>query len=539
MVPPLFFTLKRKTLSQRSHLCKRPNMRLLLAKDALLARLNIVRKRMHWYTIAILIWLTFYEIVQLVWCGGINTVLSLIWAVQSKPLDLHVVSPLSHVIWYTLWALAIVGIIVHYSRGETVSRLRWGPLFGIAGAAVLFVGTVVADYFYAPTWDQGTLDTLLTYFWGPVLVGIPSYVEYVIEGPPAKTERVTRTALSQRLSSALTWYIKELDSTIDQMRKSIRRDLTLVTVALPIVFVAPSFILMPFISKDLYNLLSAILYVFSAVFFLILALSLSSTLRKPRETILALNHTNHFVEVATAEKNGLIKEARLRLVIFLLIFAFPVIYWPVSLVGKFPDPKNPILVPLTVVFIVLMVSVLACFLLGFWALTQSSVAAKALDAPVLKGLLESSIGIFPVKVRADEAHSVLTNFNLTAKGTTSFVRGVRVFDQDRQPYYEVSLEAAGATIDGDKRRDVPTTCENTWNISFPNRGTQALHLLLNVVRARNDGHGADRDTLFAYVHNVLVEGRLTGSSDNAISIIGVVATLTGVLTSALPFVTPH
>jgi hypothetical protein len=532
---------------------KRRNMRLPSAKDAFLARLNIVRKRMHWYTIAILIWLTFYLICHLFLWGGINNPARFLMAVQLKPLDLNVGLYLSYTVSYTLWALAIIGIVVHYSRGETPSHQRWGPLFGVAGAVVFLIGIVVTDYFYVPPlsdvsqfllynmspFQMRTLDALGAFFYGPVLVGIPSYVEYLIEGPPAETERVTRAALSQRLSSALTWYIKDLDDTIDQMRKRVRRALTLVTIVLPIAFVAPTYILHPYIRDwNLYHLLLATLYVFSAVLFLILAVWLSSMLRKPRETILALNHSDHFAAVAAAERNGLITEARLRLAIFLFIFAHPVLYWPVFLIGS-PFQQYPILVLLTASLTVLLLSAFACFLLGFKALTRSSVAAKALDTPAFKGLLEPSIGIFPTKVRAGEAHSVLINFNLAAKGTTSFGTSTRIFDSDQEPYYEASIQAAGATIDDDKRRaifDGPSTNENVWDISFANRGTQALHLLLNAVRARSDGHEADRETLFAYVHNVLVEGRLTGSSDNTISSIGVVATVGGVLASALPFV---
>ena len=33
---------------------------------------------------------------------------------------------------------------------------------------------------------------LVDYFWGPVVVGIPSYIEYLIEGSAMETERVSR-----------------------------------------------------------------------------------------------------------------------------------------------------------------------------------------------------------------------------------------------------------------------------------------------------------------------------------------------------------
>jgi hypothetical protein len=120
------------------------------AKDALLARLNIVRKRMHWYTIAIVIWLAFW-VIYLFLMSGINNVNvaenSQLVEWGQVPAFYPELESLFYTILYILWALAIVGIIVHYIRDKPSSRLRWGPLCGIAAAAVYLVGTVVSLYY--------------------------------------------------------------------------------------------------------------------------------------------------------------------------------------------------------------------------------------------------------------------------------------------------------------------------------------------------------------------------------------------------------
>ena len=108
-----------------------------------------------------------------------------------------------------------------------------------------------------------------------------------------------------------------------------------------------------------------------------------------------------------------------------------------------------------------------------------------------------------------------------------------------RPHYEVELQAAGAAVDGEKRCaifDARITPEGIWSCSFPNTGTQVLHLLLKAVRpARTEGDAADRQVLLVYEHNVQVDGRFSGT-DSAISLIGSSVTVASVLASVLSFV---
>ena len=80
-------------------------------------------------------------------------------------------------------------------------------------------------------------------------------------------------------------------------------------------------------------------------------------------------------------------------------------------------------------------------------------AAIALEEPAQRRLLEASIGVLPTKVRAGEAHSVMMDFNIAAAGDVMSSAGdPPTFNADLPgALYDVELQAAGATVDGEKR----------------------------------------------------------------------------------------
>jgi hypothetical protein len=685
-------------------------MRLLSAKDALLARLNIVRKRMHWYTIAILIWLTFLEIIHLFLWGGAYTVQ------RGLPFEVehysqwelpYLLGSLCYTISYILWALAIVGMIAYYSRSETSSRLRWGPLCGIAGAVAYFGGAaayfggpvvynysfvrIAAAYGMSPL-QVGTWSVLVACFYGPVLVGIPSYIEYLIEGrlamrkkmnkltiallvsmifwgiylliplydlpggfepgrysaftvilyglppsflfgsasvlyalaiigiinyyrlgekaprlrwgplcgivavafnlvgfvflgylmgkytiwtafyaalfvtvgwpsyveylkegAPVTMERLAQVVLSQRLSAALTRQVKDIEGAINQTRERVKIGLTLLTVALPIIVCIVAFVVAVVVPLALdFDLLIAIIYAGAGISFLAIAAWFSSLLKKPRYTLLTINHSNASLDsIAASQVRTIVKDARKRLAIFLLACGAPVCFVVLTWLLNYYYGDLKVIASASLI----LLSALICFLTGYWVLTRSSMAVAPLNEPALREVLEESVGVLPNKVRAGEAHSVLMDFNITSvspsavaavtRSAPGSIGDVLASDADAlRSYYETELQAAGATVDSAKQCltfDAPTTCNRIWNCSFSTVGSQVLHLLFNEVRPARAQVGDDafaRETLFAYVHNVRVEGRLTGSSDKTISIIGVIGTAAGAVASVLPFVVP-
>jgi hypothetical protein len=450
-----------------------------------LAGLAIMRRKISAFTIVLLIWLTLYVIYRL---SGISfSILEIAGALTHGGLGLltlyYVLSPVATI----LYAFAIVGIVAHYYRGETASLLRWGPLCGIAGAAANVVAGVVLFYYQTPTPGFNTMTTamleVLAAYILVLMTGVPSYVEYLKEGAPVATERVAQAARSGRLSTALTRHIENIEVSIDRTRKRIRRDLTLLTVSLPPIFIG-TIVIVAFAGGPM--LLMTIVYALFGIFFLIVAVAFSSLLKKPRFVLLSVNYSDADLEsIAAAERRALVKDARERLALFLLVYAFPVLFW-VALLMKASLSSS--LAEPTVSVAVLMLSALVCFLVGYWVLTRSAVAAISLDEPALHGLLDASVGVLPTKVHAGEAHSVLMDFNIAAAsgGATLSAGDAPAFDAGSpRAHYEIELQAAGAAVDGEKRCilfDVPATLKGIWSCSFPNAGTQALHLLLHAVR---------------------------------------------------------
>jgi len=325
------------------------------------------------------------------------------------------------------------------------------------------------------------------------------------------------------------------------VRKRVRRDLTLLTVAFPIIFLSAVLIASAItIDVHLQRLLVATFFLPFSVIFLIVAAVFSSLLKKPHFVMLSVNHSDASLESdAAAERRTLVKDVHRRLVVFLLVYAFPILAWlNVDVFGNatLHFSATELVVNITT-WSAFLLSALVCFLLGYRVLTQSSVAAIALDEPALHGLLDASIGVLPTKVRAGEAHSVMMDFNLAAAGDVMSSAGdPPTFNADLpRAHYEVELQAAGATVDGEKRCaifDVPAALKGIWSCSFPRPGTLKLHLLLHSVRPARAQTALDvfaREPIFAYTHDVHVDGRFTASLDNVISIGGVTVAAVAVL----------
>jgi hypothetical protein len=490
-----------------------------------------MRKKMSWFTIALLISLTLWGIFSLLY--SVVTLFLLVPAI--------------------LYALAIIGIVNHYRLGEKAPRLRWGPLCGIAAASFNLAGIIIYGGDLRSTiflWPLCYVPLFLT-------VGWPSYVEYLKEGAPVTTERLTQVVLSQRLSAELTRQIKNIEVAINQIERRVRRDLTCLTVAVPIIVVVVSFVIvMSFtisagsVGKTGYDfvyLVVAIIFTGSGIFFLIFAASFSFLLKKPRYTLLTINHSNTNLDsIAASQVRSIVKDARKRLAIFLLAYAAPAVLY-VAIICFTSYFTSSHLVMMASASLVLL-SALACFLMGYWVLTRDRITTVALSEPALHGVLEESVGLLPNKVRAADVHSVLMDFNITGVPPSAIaavtrsapgpIGDVPASDTDAlRPYYEIELQAAGAAVDGAKQCaifDAPTTCKRIWSCSFGAAGSQVLRLLFNEVhpaQAQIRDEAFFREPLLTYVHNVRVDGRFTASPDNAVSMIGIGITVVSILVS--------
>ena len=515
-----------------------------IAKGGFRARMD--SSRMGWFTIALLVWLTLYEVIfKLINITDIvSLTVSVVLHFLTHTVNVQYVGLLRLIIIYgvsgvacaILYALAIVGILSHYYAGQKASHLRWGPICGIVGAAFdVTQGTVLYPLNGSPT--PLAIGAIFSWIFVASIVGLPLYIEYLKEGPPETTERVTHAALSGRLSAALHEHIKRIEVSVDKTQKRIRRNLTLLTVAFAIVLLG-NFIVTQSLTSNriLWNLSGAAVFAVVSVFFLIVAIAFSSLLKKPRFVLLLINYSAGLDSVAAAEKRAVAKDARKRLAIFVLVYAVPVFSY-VAISPLYPTTHAAqYSVEFLVSFAMFALSALACFLFGYWVLTRTIIGTVTLDESPLYGLFGPSIGVLPKKIRAGEAQTVLMDFDVAAASDSAMSSSEkRVHDPvPVQPYYEVELQAAGATVDGEKRctiYDVPATCESMWNCSFTSGGTQALHLLFYEVRPARSQHGPDafvKKRVFSYVHNVRVDATFSASSDNAVSMLGIGVTAVSV-----------
>lgn len=494
-----------------------------------------MRKKMSWFTTALLIWLTLWALRLFI--GTLASLLLGLW-------PLVVFGALATI----SYALAIAGVTVHYYRSETAQRFRWGPPCGIAGLIALGAYSVVRYLHYStttPGWSLMTsaMAAVVNYYvFGVLMTAVPLYFEYRKEGAPVAPAHVAQAVLSAPLSRALERRIESVEATVEKTRERLKKDLTRLTVALPLIFLGTILFagVFPFAEERLP--LIAIVFALFGIFFLIIAASFSSLLKKPRFVILSVNHSDSGLEsTAAAEATAIRKDAKGRLVAFLLVYAYPFMLtgWLLTFGYYGTLVEQASILGLGV----LMLSVLVCFLFGYWVLTQSSIGAIPLEESSLGGLLGDSVGVLPAKVRVGESHSVMMDFNIVAAvgGTALSAADAHAADSQR-PHYEIELQAAGAVVDGLKLwtlSKVPATLKAIWSCSFQKPGTQALHLLLKAVhpvRARSEWDTPDRDILFAFTHDVRVDGKFAASADNVLSIISVLVTATSVIASVIiPF----
>jgi hypothetical protein len=100
-------------------------------------------------------------------------------------------------------------------------------------------------------------------------------------------------------------------------------------------------------------------------------------------------------------------------------------------------------------------------------------------------------------------------------------------------YYEAELRAPGVDMDAEKRHTLlkpPATLVAMWNCLFRVAGNQAVHIVLEAVTPPEEPTGpTERDTLFAYSHDVAVESVFTASKENGLGLFSNAVTICGIM----------
>ena len=425
-----------------------------------------------------------------------------------------------------LAVLAVVGIVAYYYYGgrDTLFPWGWGPLVAIVAGAIALLNNAL---YYIGEAPQNVI------IFVNVLVLALASLEYSKERGSLKTQFEPEDLWfgRGRVSFGVRQRVDELNAWTRTTQKRIGRDLTILLVALPVIFFEPEVVqALNQASQSQLIVVPDSAYVLFAIFFFVLAWRVRSSLRKSRFAIIDINRPH-----AAAAGQTMLEGERLQLVAFLLIYLVAAGFLIVQVLGNLGNVGSQGIKFVSFSFLYLL-SALLCFLVGSWAYKGSALNEIHLTEPSAVDQLGESMGVAPVKVQKGESHSLLMDFDIVGRASTN--GGVR-----SPRYYEAELNATGVDVGADKQQVLggpPSTLAAMWNCLFREVGNQALHIVLDAVTPQepNTNVPAKRGPLFAYSHNVQVESALTASKENVLGLASICVTTVDILVGIGTFLLP-
>ena len=430
-----------------------------------------------------------------------------------------------------LVVLAIAGVATHYyyAGRSTLFPTGWGPLVAIAAVALVTFNTAYYSYAlgYPPSSLLSPPFNLFADFWYAGLVVLSS-AEYMRETASMKTRPEAEHWWfgRGRASVGVRKRIEELIAHSQNAQKRIGRDLTLLIVALPILFFEPVALIPPGNEPRLFV---DGLWMFFSIFLFALALRMRESIRTSRFAIMDINRPG-----ADASRQVTLLGERGQLAIFLIIYGIMVGYIS-GAVLQFLSFGEQISVPQLFFYSLYLVAALLCFFIGNWAFKESALSEIPLVEPSVADELGESTGVVPVKVHPGETHSLVMDFNMVGRSSANGVPS---------HYYEAELHASGVDIDVDTHTlyESPATLTAAWTCRFRAAGNQAMSIVLAAVTRPHEPSALEpekRQTLFSYPYDVVVEGALTASKENTVTLTGTFVTVLGVVFGLWTVVTQY
>ncbi len=176
------------------------------------------------------------------------------------------------------------------------------------------------------------------------------------------------------------------------------------------------------------------------------------------------------------------------------------------------------------------------FLLGHRVLSTTQLLAEEISAPHLQQRsITDGIGIFPRSVQAGQSYNAMINFNLSKYACGNAAVGA----MERCQQLEVELQAAGVTVDGDKRVKlcrVSPLPDAIWNCYFPNIGHNIINVIMREINSPSNATVTSSDdtrrVLFVHKTDVRVSGLFAGSGQALLTlVISGFAAITGFISS--------
>ena len=160
--------------------------------------------------------------------------------------------------------------------------------------------------------------------------------------------------------------------------------------------------------------------------------------------------------------------------------------------------------------------ILISFMLGDRVLSTARFHAEEISAPILQErLVTDGVAILPRSVPVGRSYNVMIDFDLS-----KYVCENAATNADaccRQ--LELELQAAGITVDGEKRLRLCTDSplpQGIWNCYFPSTGRNTVNIILREVKSPRNAASSTPDNAceVIFVHNtdVKVYGLFAGSS---------------------------
>ncbi|HYC19876.1 MAG TPA: zinc ribbon domain-containing protein [Candidatus Bathyarchaeia archaeon] len=429
-----------------------------------------------------------------------------------------------------LLAVVLVALHYYYAGGDTLFPVGWGPLVSILAVALIIFNDAYLYAIEIPAFPNLVL-LLFAVFLYVVLLPL-CYFEYKkeIRQPTAQMEPEQARLGLGRTSFGVRRRVDELKDRARTMQKRIGRDLTLLIIALPIIFLEPYHLGVPLpVSEGRY--ITDGVWIISATFLFAFAWRMRASLRKSRFAVINVNRPHEEVS-----RQLTLEGEREQRAIFLVVFAAMAAF-ETDLVLRPLTSGESILVNQVYIPCLFLLAALLCFLIGSWAFTGSALGEIHLVEPSAADELGEGVGVMPNKVLKGETHSLLMDFDVVGRPSTNgSVQSGR--------YYEAVLHAPGVDVDADKRHTLfepPATLVAMWNCLFRAGGNQAVHVVLEAVtppKPSNTTLPPKRETLFAYSHDVAVESVFTGSRENMLGLLNIAVTVGSILLTSVVSIKP-
>jgi|GEM_PF-7020056 len=206
---------------------------------------------------------------------------------------------------------------------------------------------------------------------------------------------------------------------------------------------------------------------------------------------------------------------RMRLFVFMAAYLVLILLFVKGQIIIFSTYGSLGYIPQPIGLLVFLLSILGCFLLGYKALVETRDSEVTRHEPLFHNSIYQCVSVLPEKVYVGGTHNILAEFDRSECSNNESSGNNHVAMDYKN--LEVELNAAGVTIDGEKKyrlletSHIPTCL---WNCHFKNAGDQAVTLVLRAIQPNDQ-----KNTIFRHRFDIKVNSAFSASVQPSITII--------------------